>query len=944
MKTRAPLTISATFGALLVFTAPLFGANVEQLQRGFDRPPDNTRIMARWWWFGPAVTKPQLEREMKFMKEGGLGGFEVQPTYPLALDDEWPGLKNIKFLSPEFFDALKFTAQKANELGLRMDLTMGSGWPYGGSMFSASEAAGRLVTQVAAVTAGQKSVPAPQLRAGQTLIAAFVGKPGSGAGARGRGAGEGTGGAADVREMKEVPVRDGAAQIPADAPDSAEVVFFISGRTGMQVKRPAFGAEGNVIDHLSAQVVDKFIHEVAEPEVKACDPYPPHAVFCDSLEVGGEDWTDDLLAEFQQRRGYDLRPFLPALIGDMGEKTYEIRHDWGRTLTELFNDHFNTRLEKFAKEHKTRFRIQGYGSPSAALYSYAYADLAEGEGYQWHGYRASRYGASAAHLMNLPVASSETFTWLHSPVFRATPLDMKSEGDMHFLQGINQIICHGWPYTAEGAAYPGWSFYAAAVFNQNNPWWIVMPDVAKYLQRVSFMMRQGTPANDIALYLANSDTWANFTLGHISLTDGVGHMLGPKIVPAILDAGYNLDFFDDGMLDLRGKVENGALVFGNLRYKVVVLAGVQRIPVSTMRKLEEFARGGGIVVATRNLPSIAPGYKATEDDQKTVKDTAQRLFKEADAPGLFIEDETQFGAMLAKRLAPDVVMSPASPEIGVVHRHTDSGEIYFLANTGNQPKTVKASFRVEDMQPEMWNPMNGSVGPVQIAEKPAGATAMNLKLEPYGSTIIVFTKRSLPTPKPAPSIASMPQAVDLSAGWTVKFGKDAKPVPMEKLRSWTDNAATSNFSGVATYEKTITVPAEMLKAGLALSFNFGESAIPQASGGGRSGMGYRTALETPVRDAAILYINDKRVGSVWSPPYAIDVTGQFRRGQNKIRIEVANLAVNYMASIKFPNYNYAGVTQKYGNRFQPQNLDQIQPLPSGLLGPIRLIATGQGKS
>ena len=270
--------------------------------------------------------------------------------------------------------------------------------------------------------------------------------------------------------------------------------------------------------------------------------------------------------------------------------------------------------------------------------------------------------------------------------------------------------------------------------------------------------------------------------------------------------------------------------------------------------------------------------------------------------------------------------------------------MYFVANTTNQSKSVKATFRVEGMQPEWWDPMTGRVSPAQIAEKSTGATAVNLNLEPYGSTIVVFTKRTLPAPKVVRAVASVPQPVDLSTGWTVKFGKNAKPVAMEKLASWTDNAATSNFSGVATYEKTITIAPEWLKAGLTLSFNFGEATVPQASGGGRGGMGYRTVLETPVREAAVLYINGRRVGSVWAPPYSIDVTGQLKRGQNKIRIEVANLAMNYMASIKLPNYNYAGVTQKYGNRFQPQNLDLVQPLPSGLLGPIRLIATDQGKS
>jgi hypothetical protein len=123
--------------------------------------------MVRWWWFGPAVTQPQLEREMRLMKEGGIGGFEVQPTYPLAVDGERPGLKNLKFLSPEFLEAIRFTTQKAKELGLRMDLTLGSGWPYGGPQFPAGEGAGRVLTQVVQVPSGHRSVPDPALREGQ---------------------------------------------------------------------------------------------------------------------------------------------------------------------------------------------------------------------------------------------------------------------------------------------------------------------------------------------------------------------------------------------------------------------------------------------------------------------------------------------------------------------------------------------------------------------------------------------------------------------------------------------------------------------------------------------------------------------------------------------------------------------------------------------------------
>ena len=103
---------------------------------------------------------------------------------------------------------------------------------------------------------------------------------------------------------------------------------------------------------------------------------------------------------------------------------------------------------------------------------------------------------------------------------------MKAEADLHFLQGINQLIGHGWPYTPEGVEYPGWRFYAAGVFNEKNPWWIAMPDITLYLQRVSFLLRQGRPANDVAVYLPAADAYAHFTLGRDDLFRTAAERIG----------------------------------------------------------------------------------------------------------------------------------------------------------------------------------------------------------------------------------------------------------------------------------------------------------------------------------------------------------------------------------------------------------------------------------
>src|SRR5579872_700675 len=194
----------------------MLGADpLADLKKSFEHPPDNTRIMVRWWWFGPSVTKTELEREMRTMKEGGIGGVEVQPTYPLALDDPATGFHNFKYLSPEFLDDLAFAGKMAKELGLRMDLTLCSGWPYGGPHISINQAAGRL--RVVRQTDGS----APRLNEGEEIIATIGDQ------------------------------------------------VFIASHTRMMVKRPAVGAEGLVLDHYDRAALDTHLKTVGEPMLKA---------------------------------------------------------------------------------------------------------------------------------------------------------------------------------------------------------------------------------------------------------------------------------------------------------------------------------------------------------------------------------------------------------------------------------------------------------------------------------------------------------------------------------------------------------------------------------------------------------------------------------------------------------------------------------------------------
>jgi hypothetical protein len=605
----------------------------------------------------------------------------------------------------------------------------------------------------------------------------------------------------------------------------------------------------------------------------------------------------------------------------------DVRYDWGRTLTELLNERFVAPLQTWAHAHGTRLRMQAYGIPPAAPSTSAHVDLPEGEGADWRRLTAVRWASSASHVYGVPVTSAETWTWLHSPAFRATPLDMKVEADRHFLQGVTQIIGHGWPYSPPSAVEPGWRFYAAGVFSDHNPWWIAMPDVARYLQRVSAMLRQGAPVGNVLIYLPVSDAWAGFAPGRVNLFEALRDRIGAELMGTVLDAGFTPEIVDDEMLRSLARIEKSRLRVGALDATAIILPAVRRMPPDTMALVERFASAGGHVIATRRLPDRAPGAMATTADSEVVAHTAQRLF-DAGGPGRLVTDErASLSAALRALDAPDLTIEPADSDVGFVHRRTTAADLYFVANTSNRSVRMTVSARTRYPAAESWNAVTGMISALQTHTPRPGVVSTSLTLQPYESRFLVFTDRELPRSAAGEGPC---EVIDISSGWTVRFG-DGEPRTLDRLRSWLDDPETRYFSGTASYERSVLVPETLLGHGRTVVLDLGEPTAVTPS----EGRGVAASLDAPVREAAVVFVNGRRVGSVWCPPYALDIAAALHSGRNALRVVVGNLAINRMAREPPPSYRLLNL--RYGVRFEPQDMNGLVPIASGLLGPIRLI-------
>jgi hypothetical protein len=888
---------------LLLSVVLLAQDSSKDLQRHFQNPPDDARIMMRWWWFGPAVTKPELQKELETMRDAGIGGVEIQPVYPLMLDDGNKGIRNLSYLSPEFLDAVRFADRTAQAMGMRVDITLGSGWPYGGPKTTLDLAAGRLKVVYRPITAARFTFP--PLAAGDRIIVAF--------------AVSGTEKSFDPSSAQRIDLKTGA--IPAGA-GTRTALIFLSSHTRQMVKRAAAGAEGYVLDHFSHAAIDEHLTEVAAPLLDAFGDQPPYAVFSDSLEVFGSDWTSNLPAEFEKRRGYDLLPHLPELLAGGTPQAEAVRHDWGQTLSDLIRENYLAPITQFAEAHGTRFRSQTYGEPAVTLADEAVPNLPEGEGPQWRSFSFTRWTSSASHLYGRNVTSAETWTWLHSPAFRATPLDMKVEADRMFLLGVNQIVGHGYPYSPQAAGEPGWSLYAAAALNAHNPWFPAMPDIARYLQRMSWLLRQGQPANDIAIFLPQDDAQAAFHPGHVSVTDEIKRWITPELMASILDAGYNIDYIDAATIDrLHG-----------IPYPVLILPEVTRIPPAAYQQIADYAEAGGRVIAIGKLPAFAPGLKE-QDTSPQIAALSRSIFQSGNHKGMPLESIGGLAETLHHVLPADLEATGHTAGRGFVHRKLPGSDIYFVANTSNLPIEGAVRFRSAHTAIQAWDPDSGSV--LSSAAYGSGS-GIALKLAPYESRVFVLAEdaafTSAPTGQPAPRNTRNIQLADLRSGWQVHFADGATAPTGNHPVSWTEMEGRKYYSGEAVYSREFSIK-QKLPADERVFLDFGEG-TPTSDNRPPQAPGIHALLDPPIREAATVFVNGQRAGSLWHPPYRIDIARLIHSGENRIEVHVYNTAINALAGQ--PPRDYSALYARYGKRFEPQDMDHLQSIPSGLLGPIYL--------
>jgi hypothetical protein len=688
-------------------------------------------------------------------------------------------------------------------------------------------------------------------------------------------------------------------------------------------------ATGLEVDKLNSAYVKNYVDGYLKMYADTVGPEMMGAngiswMLTDSIEVGPQNWTDQILEEFQRRRGYDPHPWLPALTGVIIKSTADTDRffwDFRRTIGQLLAENHYGEIAADLHSHGMKY----YGEalemhrPSLGddMEMRSRTDAPMGAMWTWAGqpgpdvtYLADLRGAaSVAHIYGQNIVGAESMT-SRGPAWSFSPNNLKKVADLEFALGVNRFEIHESTHQPVPDMAPGLTLGPYGLwFNRNNTWADDAQPWINYLARCSWMLQQGHYVADVA-YFYGEEGPLTAVFGWKPIGDA------PQ--------GYAFDFVNSDVVLHELSFKDGRLVTpGGTSYRILYLGGrSQRMTLPVLRQLRTLIQQGAIVVGNR--PTDSPSLS---DDPAEWTKIADSLWGTASVPNgvrkigkgrLYIgiaSDEV----LAALGVPRDFEYTKPEPEANLMflHRKLDDGDVYFVDNRSDRAEDLNATFRMEGKAPQLWDPASGEAQPAaySIAN---GRTTVPLHLDPWGTTFVVFrdparaASRTLPELKET-EIAALNEL--LAKDWSVSFepnrGAPGTAI-FEHLISWSESAdpGVKYFSGSASYTKTIEVPASAFTPGAHLILDLGD-----------------------VENIAEVSINGKSQGIVWKTPFRIDVTQALVPGSNQIVVKVTNLWVNRLIGDQQP-----WALKKYAfSDFTPYKADSPL-LPSGLIGPVRLLS------
>ncbi|AKD05391.1 glycosyl hydrolase [Pontibacter korlensis] len=888
------------------------------------------RPWTRWWWMGSAVDEQNISRLLEAYASVGLGGVEIAPIYGAKGYES----RYIDFLSPEWMHMLDFTVKKAGESGMGVDMTQGTGWPYGGPQVTPAYAASKLLVQTYTLKGGQQlqeelEVQDPKQGDLEPALLALTAYSDEG----------------KILNLLDKVNAEGKLNWRPAAGDWTIYAAF-NGKTRQKVKRAAPGGVGYTLDHLSGDAADVYFARFQK--AFNGDKHGVRAFYNDSYEVYGADWSADFFNEFETRRGYDLRRYLRELLSEEASETVaRLKADYRQTMSEMLLENFTRRWSGWAHGQGSITKNQAHGSPGNLLDLYAAVDIPEVETFGSSyfpipGLRRDsadirnvdpdpimlKFGSSAAHVTGKKLTSCETFTWLGEH-FKTSFSQMKPEVEQVFLAGVNHVFYHGVTYSPEDVPWPGWLFYASLNLTPANSLWPHFSGINNYIARCQSILQTGKSDNEVLVYWPVHDVW-NDAEGRLRMltVHGIDKWLHPtpfyEQVKQLTGQGYSLDFVSDALLS-GAKGQGGRISTSPAAapYQVLVIPQTDFMPPATLEHALRLAREGATVVL-EELPSDVPGLSQLEPKKEKLQQLTRSLQFTDRGDGIKQAATGKGQVLLAKdvqrALAFANIHREALTDTGLkfIRRQTEGGKYYYLVNHTAKAIDQVIPLNMKASSVTIMDPQSTQAG---LAAFTTGhdRTQVRVQLQP-GEALILWASTNAKAPV-ATAWAYLEKAgapIAVQGEWTLRFTEGGPELPaaqkLTELVSWTalpDPKATA-FSGSGAYTVTFELPS-------------------------RKAAEYVLDLGQ-VHESARVWVNGQEVGLLWGIPFRARIGAHLKPGRNTLKIEVANLMANRIRDmdrkgISWRNYheiNFVNINYK------PFDASGWQPMPSGLLGPVTI--------
>jgi hypothetical protein len=964
----------------------------------FVQPPVEARPWARWWWPGNDVLPAELTSEVKLAAANGFGGLELQ-AFDAALNPDDPVEKLAVRRSADteaYYENLRTALEAARQAGLQLDVTLGSGWPTGGPFVKVEDSMRTLLSSEHTVKGpGSATVtftgPDKDPFYSVAEIAAQIGEPMGQflpsyaklvAVVAGRVVLDDR--YSDVFVLTDTVTLDPSTiqvltdRVKADGtmdwevPDGDwRVVGLWAMPDGEAVSLHAYSGESFVLDHFDAVRVGGAFEQLLGARTGLA-PYFGKAlrgVFVDSFELECErHWADDFVAQFKERRGYDVTPWLPVVLPPgadnqlfdgagiavaptfvLGDDDQRVRFDYQLTVSDLFIERFLGTAGTWSESRGLSLRVQPYGIRVDALKAAGATTIPETEQLFAGGSELFlKSVSSGAHLYGRRLVGAESLVW-GGRDWMTTPRKAKAAMDKLFAAGVNAVTYHGLPYRTGDAAFGqtdwlpfcstfgGMGTYSTGI-GQADPFWPWMPDLNRYVGRVQYALRLGEPEADLLVYfpwlavpaslMRLDDNDESFYLGRfedeavdtgnsslLSLIDGLfgGKSLQPAtvwmgglrpVLAALQDRGYSWDWVNDDRLAAAVAADRFVEI-GGRRYRGILVPDTASISPEAAEALARLASAGVPLVFAGATPVRQPGYSGKQaGDARVLAAIATAVGGTNVRQGAVLTD---LPSLLADAgVKPWLRQEAETSSVRHIRRLLPGGQrIIFLQNPGVDP--VALSF----------SPMEGCAGP-QIVDPWEGSArtlvaqangVLQLDMPAYGSRLLLCgvptpADQGVAVPLPVPVPASASERLLPVEGWNLRVQGTDVPGGVFQI----DDAALGDWR--ARTELAGSASPGVYSATVEI---------------GSVGSSDRVLLDLGwLHGAARVRFNGSEVGAVVVPPYQLDVTSVAASGVNTIDVTLTPPQRNRMLAL-------GDADDPTARQFKGKPETRIA---SGLMGPV----------